>query len=312
MTSLPFDPDDEALRCLVEALTESGQAVSIFDAEDHLRYANKTYQGMFLGDYDGPLTFDGIIRHAHRNGLGVRIDDGDVEAFLARTRARRRSVPRKSFETDLLDGRWFWIDHTVLPNGWVLSVGADITALKKNEKSLRQAHEAALKASRTDQLTGLPNRRHILGLLDEALAAHEGTESVLCVAVIDIDRFKAINDAHGHEAGDTVLEHFARTCRERVRAQDHLGRTGGEEFLLLLPDVGLEGAVRIIDRIRDGFPPAVLGHGGLELPCTFSAGVTEALPDDDRSSILRRADRALYAAKEEGRNRTRIGSEGER
>ena len=152
-----FVPDlaDETLRCLVEALTESGQAVSIFDAEDNLRYANKTYQGMFLGDYDGPFTFAGITRHAHRNGLGVRIDDGDVEAFLARTLSRRRSLPRKSFETDLVDGRWFWIDHTILPNGWILSVGADITALKHNEKSLRQAHEAALKASRTDQLTGL-------------------------------------------------------------------------------------------------------------------------------------------------------------
>jgi diguanylate cyclase (GGDEF)-like protein len=312
MTSSPFYPDDEALGYLVEALTESGQAVSIFDADDNLRYANKTYQGMFLGNYDGPLTFTDILRHAHRSGLGVRIDDGDVEALIARTLPRRRSVPRKSFETDLVDGRWFWIDHTVLPNGWVLSVGADITALKRNEKSLRRAHEAALKASRTDQLTELPNRRHILGLLDQALAANEGKRSGLCVAVIDIDHFKAINDAHGHEAGDAVLEHFAWSCRERVRAQDRLGRTGGEEFLLLLPEVRLDDAVRIIDRIRDSFPAAVLGHSGLELPYTFSAGVTEALPDDDRSSILRRADRALYAAKEGGRNRTRIGSAGTR
>ncbi|WP_262269936.1 GGDEF domain-containing protein [Microvirga yunnanensis] len=312
MTSPPSNPDDEALRCLVEALTESGQAVSIFDADDNLRYANKTYQGMFLGDYDGPFTFAAILRHAHRNGLGVRIDDNDVEAFIARTLPRRRSVPRKSFETDLVDGRWFWIDHTILPNGWVLSVGADITALKNNEKSLRQAHEAALRASRTDQLTGLPNRRHILGLLDEALAAIEDTGSGLCIAVIDLDHFKAINDAHGHEAGDAVLEHFARSCRVRVRAQDRLGRTGGEEFLLLLPELRLDHAVRMIERIRDGFPPAVLEHSGLELSCTFSAGVAEALPDDDRSSILRRADRALYAAKEEGRNRTKIGFEGTR
>jgi diguanylate cyclase (GGDEF)-like protein len=190
-------------------------------------------------------------------------------------------------------------------------VGADITALKKNEKSLRQDHEAALKASRTYQLTGLPNRRHILGLLDESLATNEATGSGLCVAVIDIDHFKAFNDAHGHEAGDVVLEHFARTCRERVRVQDPLGRTGGEEFLLLLPGVDLEHAVRLIDRIRDGFPQAVLGHSGLELPCTFSAGVTDALPEDDRSYILRRADRALYTAKEEGRNRTRISLEEE-
>jgi diguanylate cyclase (GGDEF)-like protein len=312
MSSFPFNPDDEALRCLVEALTESGQAVSIFDAEDNLRYANKTYQGMFLGGYEGPFTFTAILRHAHRNGLGVRIDDDDVEAFVARTLPRRRRAPRKSSETDLVDGRWFWIDHTVLPNGWVLSVGADITALKQNEKSLRQAHEAALAAARTDQLTGLPNRRHILELVDEALAANEGTGSGLCIAMIDIDHFKAINDAHGHEAGDIILEHFARSCRERVRTQDHLGRMGGEEFLLLLPRVSLDDAVRIIDRIRDGFPAAVLRHSKPELPCTFSTGVTEALLDDDSSSILRRADRALYAAKEEGRNRTKVGFDGER
>jgi diguanylate cyclase (GGDEF)-like protein len=296
----------------VEALTESGQAVSIFDEADNLRYANKTYQGMFLGDYDGPFTFTAIARHAHRNRLGVRIDDNDVEAFIARTLPRRRSTHSKSFETDLIDGRWFWIDHTVLPNGWVLSVGADITALKHNEKSLRQAHEEALAASRTDQLTGLPNRRHILALLDEALAANEATESGLCIAVIDIDHFKTINDTYGHEAGDAVLEHFARSCRERMRPQDHLGRTGGEEFLLLLPGIRLDDAVRIIDRIRSGFPPAIPEYGGNELPCLFSAGVTEALPDDDRSSILRRADRALYAAKDEGRNRTRISLRGER
>jgi hypothetical protein len=107
MTSSPFDPDGGTLRCLKEALTESGQVVSIFDTEDKLRYAKKTYRGMFLGDYDGPFTFTDITRHAHSIGLGVRIDDNDMEAFLARTLPRRRSVLRKSFETDLVDGRCF-------------------------------------------------------------------------------------------------------------------------------------------------------------------------------------------------------------
>jgi PAS domain-containing protein len=220
MSKFVSNLDDEALRALVEALTESGQAVSIFDAADNLRYANKTYHGMFLGDYDGPFTFTDILRHAHRNGLGVRIDDNDVEAFIARTLARRRSVPRKSFETDLVDGRWFWMDHTILPNGWVLSVGADITALKQNEKSLRQAHEVALQASRTDLLTGLPNRRYILEQLDQALAEHEATGSNLCIAVIDIDRFKAINDGYGHDAGDPFSAisptSAARGCGRRM------------------------------------------------------------------------------------------------
>jgi diguanylate cyclase len=191
--------------------------------------------------------------------------------------------------------------------GWVLSVGADITALKQNEKSLRQAHEVALQASRTDPLTGLPNRRHILEQLDGALVEHDVTGSSLCIAVIDIDWFKDINDTHGHEAGDTVLRHFSDTCRERVRAQDNLGRMGGEEFLLILPGAGSSEASGVISRIRGAFPPARLLEDGIVLPYTFSAGVTEVLPDDDRSSILRRADRALYAAKEAGRNCTRVG-----
>lgn len=309
MTKFLTEPDDEVLRHLVEALTESGQAVSIYDSEDRLRYANKTYQGIFLQGYEGPFTFTEILRHGARNGIGVRIDDGDVEALIARTLPRRRSVPRKSFETDFMDGRWFWMDHTILPNGWVLTVGADITALKHNEKSLRQAHEAALLASRMDLLTGLPNRRHILELLDEALAASTVSGSSLCVAVIDIDRFKSINDTHGHVAGDTALQHFAHACRERLRPQDQLGRTGGEEFLLLLPDVRLNEAVRLIEQIRESFPPVRLKDKGLDVPCAFSAGVTEALPHDDRSSTLYRADQALYAAKSAGRNCTRVGFE---
>ncbi len=306
------DINDETLRSLLEALTESGQAVSIFDADDNLRYANKTYHGMFLGDYDGPFTFSDITRHAHKNGLGVRIDDNDVEAFIARTLPRRRSFPRKSFETDLVDGRWFWVDHTVLPNGWVLSVGADITALKQNEKSLRQAHEVALQASRTDLLTDLPNRRYILELLDEALATNKATGSSLCIAMIDIDKFKAINDAHGHEAGDAVLQHFARVCRERLRKHDHIGRMGGEEFLLILPNTSLIDAARVIEQIRQGCCVAAKAQNGAPtLSYTFSAGLAEALFDDDVTSALRRADRALYAAKRDGRDRTKVGFETE-
>jgi diguanylate cyclase (GGDEF)-like protein len=307
MFKLPISLDDEAILHLLEALTESGQAISIYDAEDRLRYANKTYQGIFLKGYEGALTFTDILRYGAKNGIGVRIDGGDVEALIARTLPRRRSTPRKSFETDFMDGRWFWMDHTILPNGWVLTVGADITALKQNEKTLRKAHEEALQASRTDLLTGLPNRRHILELLDGALAGNEPATSGLCVAIIDIDRFKTINDTYGHDAGDVVLQHFANTCRERLRSQDHMGRTGGEEFLLLLPGVRLNEAARIIDRFRADFPPAECDSSPSRLSYTFSAGVAEALPHDDRSSLLYRADRALYAAKSEGRNCTRVG-----
>jgi len=309
MPSFPSDPDDETLRSIMEALADAGQAVSIYDAEDNLRYANATYRGMFLKGYEGPFTFTDILRYGAANGLGVRIDDGDVEALIARTLPRRRSSRRKSFETDLLDGRWFWIEHTVLPNGWVMTVGTDVSALKHSEKSLRQAHEAALLASRTDLLTGLPNRRYILELLDEALSAGRLSGVGLCAAIIDIDRFKQVNDTYGHEAGDAVLRHFAQVFREKLRPGDHLGRIGGEEFLLLVSDARLNDAARLLDGIRSGFAPAMLPDQATRRPVAFSAGLTEALPHDDRSTILYRADRAVYAAKAEGRNCTRIGLE---
>ncbi|MBL0407017.1 GGDEF domain-containing protein [Microvirga aerilata] len=188
-----------------------------------------------------------------------------------------------------------------------MTVGTDISALKHNEKSLHQAHEAAPLASRTDPLTELPNRRYILELLDEALLADRLSGTGLCAAIIDIDRFKDINDTYGHDADDAVLRHFAQVCRERLRPGDHIGRIGGEEFLMLLADVRLNEAARLLDGIRAGLPPATLPDQATRQPIAFSAGLTEALLQDDQSSIPHRADRALYAAKAEGRRCTRIG-----
>jgi diguanylate cyclase (GGDEF)-like protein len=199
------------------------------------------------------------------------------------------------------------MDHTILPNGWVLTVGADITALKHNEKALHQAHNAAIRASLTDLLTGLPNRRHILELLEDALAANAASGSSLCVAMIDIDRFKAINDTHGHDAGDTVLRHFASASSEKLGRQDAIGRMGGEEFLLILPNTSLIDAARIIEQIRQECAEGKLQNGEVTRSHSFSAGLVEAQPRDDRNSILSRADRALYTAKRQGRNRTKLG-----
>jgi len=293
---------------LVEALTRSGQGVSIYDDKDRLRYANETYRGMFIGDFEGPYTFPEILRHGAKAGIGVRIDGGDVERLIERTMSRRRVAEQKGFETDLVDGRWFWIEQTILPCGWVLTIAADITALKHNEKTLRQAHEAALHASRTDALTGLPNRRRIIELLDEAFAAGRHRETGVCAAVLDIDRFKAINDTYGHEAGDAVLRHFAQACRSRLKGEGVLGRLGGEEFLLVIPGMGRDGAMHLIERIRDGFPPAPITESGGELSYAFSAGLAEARAGEDRTLLLRRADRALYEAKGQGRNCTRVAA----
>jgi diguanylate cyclase (GGDEF)-like protein len=119
--------------------------------------------------------------------------------------------------------------------------------------------------------------------------------------VIDLDRFKALNDRHGHQAGDEVLEAFATTLRRGVRASDFAGRWGGEEFVVLLPDTDLDGALQAAETMRASFDgmtiPTVTAH------ITASLGVA-TLPDhaDDGASLIRAADRALYRAKAAGRN----------
>src|SRR3712207_1195268 len=193
---------------------------------------------IFLGDQEGSFTLSDLLRYGFEHRTGTVIECGDVEAFIADLYTRRRKVgPHQAFETDLMDGRWFFMNQTVLPNGWILIVGTDITALKHNEKTLRQAAE-------TDPLTGLANRRQMFGLLDRALA-NLATEP-FCLALVDIDRFKGINDRFGHPAGDAVLKHFADLVRHRLGNAGSFGRIGGEEFMLLLPGLDIGEAEELL------------------------------------------------------------------
>jgi diguanylate cyclase (GGDEF)-like protein len=292
------DSKHGVVHALLRALSSSPQIVALFDAEDRLRQASASFREAYMGGRDGDPTFDEIIRHASAQCIGPKIDSGDVEAFLAQVHSKRRQVAQRAFEADLLDGRWIWFTETLLDNGWLLTVGADITALKTNERTLRKAYEDALAASRTDPLTGLPNRRRLIEVVGQAVAARQATWEPISVAIIDIDHFKRINNTLGHEGGDRVLVHFASTCRAGLREGDTLGRFGGEEFVLAMPGCTDAEAADVVDRLRGEL-------GGSEIPTgyTFSAGVAEASDADDVGSLLRRADMALYAAKSAGRNR---------
>ena len=153
----------------------------------------------------------------------------------------------------------------------------------------------------TDPLTKLPNARSVQETLIRMVAQSARTGAPLSAIVIDLDRFKALNDRHGHQAGDEVLETFGATLRRGVRTSDFAGRWGGEEFVVLLPDTDLEGALQAAETMRASFDgmeiPAVTAH------ITASLGVA-TLPDHaaDGPSLIRAADRALYIAKAAGRN----------
>lgn len=192
--------------------------------------------------------------------------------------------------------RW---QRLALVLGGVLIVLLLWLALRQFRRS-RKLHRMAM----TDPLTGIANRRHIEQLARRALDHANANGEPLCVLVLDVDHFKAVNDAFGHAVGDQVLVRVAHACKQALRRFDLLGRLGGEEFLVVLPDTTMEVGLQIAERLRrkvESLPLANLAPG---LQITASVGA--ALADhevDDMAELVRRADNAMYRAKDAGRNR---------
>lgn len=167
-------------------------------------------------------------------------------------------------------------------------------------------------ASVHDRLTGLHNRGYAEGRLGEAISRARRTGRTLVVALADLDHFKAVNDRHGHAAGDEVLRHAAGLLRRSFRASDVVARYGGEEFLIVFQDIDPAAALRRVERFRASFAasPAPLAAAGGEIALTVSIGVA-AWPVDGATAadLLRRADERLYTAKHSGRDRVEGWSE---
>jgi two-component system cell cycle response regulator len=176
---------------------------------------------------------------------------------------------------------------------------------KRYADSLREKVQQSIELALFDPLTGLNNRRflenHLATMLDNARVRR----TPLTLMILDIDHFKRVNDTYGHDCGDEVLKSFADRLRGIIRGGDLLCRLGGEEFVIVMPNVEIGAAARIAERARQAIEQElfVVDVGGRAIPVTTSIGVAERGPDDDTSSLFRRADRALYRAKSEGRNR---------
>ena len=172
--------------------------------------------------------------------------------------------------------------------------------LALSERQLQEANHALEGLRITDKLTQIFNRDKIDEVLDLEMERFRRSGSVFCVAMIDIDHFKAVNDTYGHQTGDVVLVEFARRLKAGIRRTDFVGRWGGEEFLILFPDTELVNAYRKTDRLletvgKSPFPP--VGR------MTFSAGVACADSGATAGEMIRQADKALYSAKKGGRSR---------
>jgi diguanylate cyclase (GGDEF)-like protein len=174
-------------------------------------------------------------------------------------------------------------------------------AVEENIVLRRQFEQAAL----SDPLTGFRNRRWLDQTLPRIVQRHVHAAEPLCIAMMDIDHFKRVNDSFGHAAGDAVLLEVGRVVRGNLRPADFAARIGGEEFVLIFPQTALPGAISAAERLREEIAGAEVKHHGRKLPqVTVSLGLVELEGAANYRKLLAQADVALYAAKQSGRNRT--------
>ncbi|MEL6339778.1 MAG: GGDEF domain-containing protein [Myxococcota bacterium] len=222
-------------------------------------------------------------------------------------------MPGLESELRSCDGRSFWARLDASRLGTLVLVAihdvsayrAEHSALRDEREQLRERLGVLRGLAARDALTHLPNRRAYEEQVALEVERAQSTREPLCLAMIDIDFFKRVNDTHGHQAGDSVLSAVAQLIRESIRRNDLVARYGGEEFVVVMPSTTLAQAFCMLERLRTGAesrPLSVRPDAGVSI--TLSIGVTELRPEDDPESLLMRADGALYRAKRGGRNQS--------
>lgn len=246
-------------------------------------------------------------------GESPRILHGPNTDRQTRYRIRKAILNGKSLRTELMkyskDGQSHWLDMNIMPlrnaDGIIehyASIERDLTRYKKMERQL--ANMALF-----DSLTGALSRAAFMQHAGKEFKRAQRYSRPLSVIMVDIDHFKRINDQHGHAAGDHVLQIFVEAIEEEIRSTDVIGRIGGEEFALLLPDTTQHAAGYLAERVRQRIMKYPYIAGKMLIEVTASLGVAIINSDDlEFKTMLQRADEALYAAKHGGRNRVTLAA----
>jgi diguanylate cyclase (GGDEF)-like protein/PAS domain S-box-containing protein len=221
------------------------------------------------------------LEHVFRHG---RVDDFEAEM---------RTAHGRTFWAHLSGQRLRFAGDDAL-----LAAIVDVTEQRRTQQDLRQQ-------ATHDALTGVFNRRHVVEVLHKELERAQRHERPLAVAMMDADHFKRINDTHGHQTGDEVLRAISDRCQKTLRANDVLGRYGGEEFVIVFPETSLEDATVVAERLRVAVAASPIQVGDKALDVTVSIGVAAFASGHDMDKLFHNADLALYTAKQDGRNLVR-------
>lgn len=208
---------------------------------------------------------------------------GRVNDYCAREEARSRELEQ---QVETLSGR--------------------LQALESEGHELRSLLSAEHEAATTDALTGVPNRSAYDLHIAQEFRRWNSTGGMLALVVLDIDHFKHVNDLYGHRAGDKALSMLARVLAGKVRDSDFFARYGGEEFVLILPGTERAAALAVAEKLRLAAKAAPFHHRGERVELTLSAGIAAFAEGDEPDGVFERADRALYRAKQAGRDRCEV------
>ncbi|HLH94674.1 MAG TPA: PleD family two-component system response regulator [Xanthobacteraceae bacterium] len=304
-----------------EALSEAGRNGRILMVDDRPALSDRI-QTMLASEHKVDLERDPneALFHAAEGNYDLVIVSLDLENFdglrlcsQLRSLERTRNVPLLAIAEADSNARLVRAleigvnDYLVRPfdkNELAARARTQIRKKRYTER-LRDNMQLSIEMAITDALTGLYNRRymesHVGTLVDQAAARGKP----LSVLILDIDYFKSINDTHGHDAGDSVLQDFAVRIRKSIRGIDLACRYGGEEFVVVMPETDMAVATMVAERLRRRIAsePFPIQKGARSIDVTISIGIAGLSPGDDAAAVIKRADLALYRAKRDGRNR---------
>ena len=280
------------------------------DLIGQLNQENRRLRRALAGELDSHLEVKGEIRDLS-NELALNVDV--VETYIPVTSmtgeilgAFELYMDVTKFRKEIREGtqQSLFLLTTVLLVVFLITYGIGRIAMKH----AADAEEKLRKLAMIDNLTGILNRGELMSRAEKEISRigrllEDGGQSELSLVMIDIDHFKLVNDRHGHQCGDSVLRQVADWIQGSLRPYDIVGRYGGEEFLLLLPGTGLSSAMAVSERIRCAVAERPFVFKGVSLNVTISLGVATISSETPLLEVISRADQALYAAKENGRNR---------
>ncbi len=285
---------------LVSALETVEHGIVITDIHANIEWANKAFESLTgfnreeaIGMRPNELVKSGIQDSAFYQNLWDTILSGNTWRGEIVNRRKDGELYDEELVITPVKDRQGCIRHFV-------GIKQDVSERKRIQSELWEL-------ATTDGLTGFLNRRHFMTRLEDEFARVRRNNHRVAVLMLDLDHFKQINDSYGHPTGDAMLQHFAGIIRAELRKIDVVGRIGGEEFAIFMPDTSAEPAMVFAERLRDQLAETPLTFNDRTISVTVSIGIASMHADSGTADcVLTKADKALYAAKEHGRNRVRV------